>query len=103
MINVDDELIFEAQQAGPRHVAAFDDENRVVFPVNVSDHADFIGAGQPAVSVRHVIAHNHFSLFFQPAQNPTQGERRSEAVAVRSDVRSDGEALVFFDQFNNLT
>jgi hypothetical protein len=49
-----------------------------------------------------VIAHYHFGLFVQPAQNPTEGERRTEAIPVRPDVRSDGEALMFFDQFNNL-
>src|SRR5215475_11621292 len=102
MINVDHELIFEAGQSGARHVAAFDDEDRVVLAVDVRNHADFIGAGQPAISMRHVIAHYHFSLFFQPAQNPTKRQRGPEAVSVGSDMRSDGEALMFFNQFDNL-
>jgi hypothetical protein len=49
-----------------------------------------------------VIAHNHFSLFVQPAQNPAEGERGTETITVGPDVRGDGAALMFFDQFNNL-
>src|SRR5262245_59750126 len=63
MVDVDDELVFEARQPGTRNVAAFDDEDRVVFAVDVGRHADLVGAWQARVGVRHVIAHNHFGVF----------------------------------------
>src|SRR5215813_1648181 len=42
VIDVDHELVFEIRQSGPRHVAAFYDEDRVVFAVDVRGHADLV-------------------------------------------------------------
>jgi hypothetical protein len=47
--------------------------------------------------VRDVVAHDDLGIFLQSAENPTQGKRGAETIAVRPDVGGDGESFVLFN------
>jgi hypothetical protein len=103
VVDVDDELPLQIDEAGPRDVRALDDEDGVVLPVDAGRDAHELGAGEPLVGVRDGVAHDDLDLLVERAQQPKESERRAEAVAVGADVRRDREAALRLDQFNHLT
>ena len=72
MIDVDDELFFQIDKAGPRDVRTLDDENGIVVAVNAGSNSNFLRAGQLLVRVRHRIAHDHLGVLFQRLQQPVK-------------------------------
>ena len=102
VIDVDDELFFEIDQAGPIYVGAFNDENGIVRAIDCGGYANCVGAGKLLISMRRHVAHGDFDLFVERAQQPVETERGAEAVTVRPDVRGNRKAILFFNEFNYL-
>src|SRR5437763_5206195 len=102
VIDVDDELFFEIDQAGPIYVGAFNDENGIVRAIDRGGYANCGGAGKLLISMRCWVAHGDFDVFVECAQQPVETERGPEAVTVRPDVRSNRKAILFFNEFNYL-
>src|SRR5437667_2264299 len=102
VIDVDDELFFEIDQAGPIDVGAFNDENGIVRAIDRGGYADCGGAGKLLISMRRCVAHGDFDVFVERAQQPVETERGAEAVTVRPNVGSNRKAIFLFNEFNYL-
>src|SRR5947199_242320 len=102
VIDVDDELFFEIDQAGPIYVGAFNNENGIVRAIDRGGYANGGGAGKLLISMRRCVTHGDFDVFVERAQQPVETERGAEAVPVRPDVGGNRKAILFFNEFNYL-
>src|SRR6185503_9400382 len=103
VIDVDDELLFEIDQPWARNVGTLDHKHGVIRRIDHGSDAYIVCAGKLLVSVWNRIAHDDFDVFIKRAQQPVKTERRSEAVAVGTDMRGDRETTLCLDQLDYLT
>src|SRR5712692_154443 len=97
VIDVNDELFLEIDQAGPIYVGAFNDENGIVRAIDRGGYANCAGAGKLLISMRRHVAHGDFDVFVERAQQPVETERGAEAVAVGPNVGSNRKAIFLFN------
>jgi hypothetical protein len=102
VVYVDDELLIEVDESGTRDVGALDDEDGIVFTIDGGRDANCFRAGELAVRVRHGVAHDDFRFFIERLEQPVKTERRSQTVAVGTNVRGDSEAPLRLNQFHDL-
>src|SRR5687768_8108876 len=87
VVDVDRELTLEPGNSRTGEIGAFNNKHRVVIVLDRLDVAYAIGAGQTSIRGRHVTADEDFSVLSQRSEQPVEAKRRSNAVAVRLDVR----------------
>ena len=103
MVDINDELFFQVDHTRAIDVGTLDDEDRIILSVNPRRDAHRFRAGELLICVRHGVAHDDFDFLVERAQQPEEAERRAEAVAIGAYVRSDREATLRLDQFDDLT
>src|SRR5216684_1311763 len=103
MIDIDDELVLEAGQSWPIHIAALDDKGRIVSLSHVVLNYNRIRCREHIVSRGHAVAQNYIGVLAQGPQHPVERESRTQAVAIGTDVRCNHEALLLFYKLYNLT
>ena len=74
VVDIDDELFVEIRESGPRDVGTLDHEHCVVRRIDGGSDAYIASARQLLVSVWDWIAHDHFDIFIECAQQPVETE-----------------------------
>src|SRR5262245_46655936 len=97
VIDVYCELFVETLDAGPFKIGALDDEDRIVLTFEHFNVANRIGAGQTSIRRRNLTADDDLSRLAQGVQQPAKAERRSDAIAIRFDVRRDTKFVSVFN------
>ena len=72
VINIDDELLFQIDEAGSIDIRTFDNENGVVRTIDRWRYADRLGARKLLVGMRRRITHDGLDVFVERAQQPIQ-------------------------------
>src|SRR5947207_15237166 len=103
VIDVDDELFSQVCHTGTSDVGALNHENSVIRRIDCRSDPHLSSAGQLLVGVWHRVAHDDLDIFVERAQQPVQTERRSEAIAIGTNMRGDRETTFCLDQLDYLT
>ena len=102
MVDVDDELLFQIDQAGPVNIRTFNYEYSIIGAVNCGRDPDSIGARQLLVGMRRGVAHDYFDIFLERLQQPIETQRGTEAVAIGANMGSNRKAIFLLNKFNYL-
>src|SRR6185369_9043897 len=74
VVDIDDELFLEIREPGPRDVGTLDYEHCMVRRIDCGSDAYVTSARQLLISMWHWIAHDHFDIFIERAQQPVKTE-----------------------------
>ena len=87
VIDVDDEVLIQAGDAGPRQIAAFHDDRRVEVPVDAVRDLDVGHSRKGHQRSRRRVGVDDADLLAERAQRERHRHLRADRVAVRPRVR----------------
>ena len=102
MINVDEEVAFQAVQARALNGIAFQDDGGFVLAVHARRLQHAVGKGQRAVDDGHAVVQHGLGSFAHLAQDSAKGEHGTHRVAIGARVRGQQELAAPLDLAQDL-
>src|SRR5580700_1861417 len=102
MINIDQETVFQAFQAGALNAVTFENDGGFIIPVHTLRMNDCVGKREWLIDARNSVVQNHVGVLPHGAQDLAAGEGGTDRVPVRTGMGSQQEPVTPLNMIENL-